>query len=852
MQKTPFIDRRLPVASLLAFLLAACGGGSGGSEAASGAAASSKSVDVADAAAASKASSEEAEKSRGGGPLPKIISVSNRADLLSGGDALIELDLPSNHRSTHDLQVMLDGQDVTSTFVRGSDGRLQGLLTGMAPGQHEVVARTGKSAASRLTLTMHPRGGPVISGEQAVPFVCATRVPQGATDTQPATIASGLGDAQAGDTQCNMFTGYMFYYKSTTPGCTLALPDPINRPAYTDPNPPASVPQPANPCFKPYSFRVPPSDLATTTTDDGRTVPYVVRVERGVINRGIYDIAVLWRSGPGVPGGAHAVWNGKLVYHFGASTGQPRRQARPATAWTDDRALSRGHMVAMNSMSDSLQNSNRVLMSETVMMMKEHIIEHYGQLYGPLRFTIGNGCSGGSIAANMVSTLGPGLLDGITTSCTYPDSETTAMEVADCVLLVEAYQKPQWLALQGGLSPAQINLKKAAINGHLDQSACHGWFNSFGSNAQPGNYYQRVVPPALNASGTIVTLPTQVNNCELPASQVYDPVTNPDGPRCDAWSWARSIWGTVPGTQYPRDTRDNVGVQYGLGALLAGRISGEEFVTLNEIVGGTDRDNQLRPERSQADPEALTTAYRAGIVLDGEPLSRVAIIDMRGWDDSVTELPPGLALLGVPPANLQGVALFGIHHQWRSFAVRDRLDRDSGGHANQAMWRFGRNGFVPSAAMSTDAFLQMDQWLTNLASDGSNRPLEQKVRRSRPDQTVDYCLPSDDATQSTKVTDEQVCNADRYLAPHASPRQVAGGPRSEDVLKCRLRPLRPWDYAGLLSPDQLNRLQAVFPDGVCDWRRPGVAQHASRAPLTFANGPGGQPLGEAPRSERAH
>jgi hypothetical protein len=43
----------------------------------------------------------------------------------------------------------------------------------------------------------------------------------------------------------------------------------------------------------------------------------------------------------------------------------------------------------------------------------------------------------------------------------------------------------------------------------------------------------------------------------------------------------------------------------------------------------------------------------------------------------------------------------------------------------------------------------------------------------------------------------------------------------------------------------------VFADGVCDWRRTGVGQQASRAPFTFAEGPGGQPLGEAPRSERA-
>ena len=62
-----------------------------------------------------------------------------------------------------------------------------------------------------------------------------------------------------------------------------------------------------------------------------------------------------------------------------------------------------------NSMTDSARNSNRVLMSETVMMMKEHI----GDTYGPIRFTYGTGCSGGSINSNMNLSIHPGLLDGI-------------------------------------------------------------------------------------------------------------------------------------------------------------------------------------------------------------------------------------------------------------------------------------------------------------------------------------------------------------------------------------------------------------------------------------------------------
>ena len=77
-------------------------------------------------------------------------------------------------------------------------------------------------------------------------------------------------------------------------------------------------------------------------------------------------------------------------------------------------------MVVDNSLTDSLYNSNRTLVAETVMMMKEHIVDTYGEI----KFTMGNGCSGGSIQQNTVASIYPGLLDGIQPSCDYPDSIT--------------------------------------------------------------------------------------------------------------------------------------------------------------------------------------------------------------------------------------------------------------------------------------------------------------------------------------------------------------------------------------------------------------------------------------------
>ena len=44
------------------------------------------------------------------------------------------------------------------------------------------------------------------------------------------------------------------------------------------------------------------------------------------------------------------------------------------------------------------------------------------------------------------------------------------------------------------------------------------------------------------------------------------------------------------------------------------------------------------------------------------------------------------------------------------------------------------------------------------------------------------------------------------------------------MLKCQLKPLARKDYAVRFSPAEWARLARIFPGGVCDWGKPGVAQ----------------------------
>src|SRR5216117_2750301 len=443
----------------------------------------------------------------------EIATLSNRADLISGGDALVQVRVPKNV-PLNEVRLSLNGHDVTGAFTANAGARtLRGLVSGLVEGRNDFVAGESRGGREvRLVITNHPIGGPVLLGSQTTPWICATPTPVAESGNTPASNASGL-TTFAFDAQCNITTEYKLFYRTTTAGCSSALPDP---------SPPA--PPPTNNCFKPYTLGTTPPALKMTTTTAGLTVPYIVRVERGTLNRGIYYIAVLFD--PAQPWTALAPqpqWNGKVVYTFGASTGQPRLQFRSEQNWADDAALSRGFMVVDNSLTDSLYNSNRVLVAETLMMMKEHVVDTYGEI----KYTLGNGCSGGSIQQNTAASIFPGLLDGIQPSCDYPDSITTGLEVTDCVLLVNFYAGPEWTSLMTGLTQTQINAKKTAINGHLDHSGCHGWNNSFGFNNKPGNYARTLVID--NATGALATLVESRNNCLLPAAQIGHRVVDLSG-----------------------------------------------------------------------------------------------------------------------------------------------------------------------------------------------------------------------------------------------------------------------------------------------------------------------------------
>ena len=177
----------------------------------------------------------------------------------------------------------------------------------MTLGKNTVNVRVGGRREARLELTNHPTTGPIFSGPQQRPFVCETE-------------AAGLGVPLDGN--CSAPTVVTYVYKSTAPAPAGTATDLVGAGREAAPR---TDPLPAG--FRPYDADGGrPADIAQTTTSDGSTVDYIVRRERGTINRAIFEIAFLhvpgqqlpdpWTTTPG--------WNRRLVYPSVAA-------ARPAT-----------------------------------------------------------------------------------------------------------------------------------------------------------------------------------------------------------------------------------------------------------------------------------------------------------------------------------------------------------------------------------------------------------------------------------------------------------------------------------------------------------------------------------------
>ena len=680
------------------------------------------------------------------GPDWEIRVLSSKPNLVSGGDAVIDVQLPRYARQ-RDVVVRLNGADVTDQLSADSSGtRLTGLVSGMREGKNQLTVGDRRQSwwqhSGSLEVVNYPISGEMFGPHQR-PWICET-------------VASGLGAPPAAG-PCLAATKYEWFYRSTS-GALLPLP--------------------AGPL---------PADVATTTTIDGTTVNYIVRIESGTINESIYRIAILddpsnpirdpWSATGKKPGPG---WNGKLFYHFlGGATAGFRSGRNNATSAinigdsivTRDEPLRLGYAVAFGTRNTFGTGADDVVSAETVMMIKERFIEQYGVP----KYTVSLGSSGGAMQQHLIANAYPGLFDAITPVRSFPDIMSLASDVQDCQLLDRYFKTaaPDPAAWPG-TRRAMVDGYQADARGRTN---CDGWLSFATDWNNPTNGFDSVVPPAA----------------------IYNPVTNPGGARGTLQDGIVNSLGIDPRTGFARSLYDNAGVQYGLVALNKGLITKAEFLDLNEKIGGVDIDGNLTALRNEADPVALRNAYRHGRINDAENLT-LPIIQYRNYVDD--------------QAN--------VHSSHRSVATLERMKKANGTLGNVARWTIpGDNTTVNLMRL---ALLAHDEWQRNIAADKSDAPYAVKVIRNRPSTLHSQCWDDAGVAREHPLDPDAQSECGTLYPFKGDPRVAAGGPRSGDVLKCQLKAVTPSDYAVTFAHAEWSRLHAIFPNGVCDWSKPGIQQ----------------------------
>jgi len=680
---------------------------------------------VTDAASAAKAGPGKIE----------VKVLSSRYDLVSGGNALVEVKASEGARAS-DLRITLNGRQlVTPLKFDQPSNTLRGLVTGLDNGGNWLQATGPSGYTVSQPLINHPITGPILSGPHMTPYECRT-------------AESGLGEPT--DANCSAPTRYDWFYRSTQAAAGGEAPGQGSQ---------------FKPLANPKGPR--PADVAMTTTIDGRTVPYIVRVESGVINRSVYRIAVL--DDPATDAFApNEGWNSRLGFTFGGGCGTQYNQGtNQVTSILSDLYLARGFAYVNSTELVNGQHCNQVLQGETLMMLKEHFIESYG---AP-KWTVGTGGSGGSIQQLVISQMYPGLLDGLQPSLSYPDS---SMNTADCGLLQNF-----WRTAEGKKFSAD---KQNAVVGY-SPGTCGSWERSF--------------VPVMTA--------TNARGCALnDASLLYDPKKNPKGARCTVTDMRVNVYGRDPKTGFARKPQDNVGVQYGLNALNDGVIGVNEFLTLNEKIGGNDVDGGFIKARSVGDPAALDAIYASGSFNTFKHLDLAPILHYRSYNDT---MEPG-----------------DIHDRHRDLTIRARLEKATGSSANQAIWvadRAPARGRPATVNLAPIALDTMTRWLDAMAADPA--PLTPaKVVKHKPADAVDaYWTPDGKRVNEVAGWDPSTSWNKTYPV-HLEPRLVAGAPVANDVMKCQLKPVDFAEYKVKFSAAQQSRMKKIFPQGVCDWSKPSV------------------------------
>lgn len=756
--------------------------------------------------------------SRDRAPDFSLATLSSAPDQVSGGDVLvtIEGDREGIEDELSDLEFWVNDQQQTPLRTTWRNGRLEVLLDGLEEGENQLELHHDRHGRlDSLTLVNHPITGPIFSGPHQYPFVCTTVSELGIqplvdTDGEMGFPVLDEGGQQIGlSKDCSIEPVVTFLYR-TTGGAYRDLPTDGSRPA----------------------------DMARTTLTDGREVDFIVRREVGTINRFIYSMATLANLGDAPDTASTNNWNGRLLYHFEGGVAIGHSQGRLSGRALSPEALGQGYAVIYSTGNRTSTHYNLQVGGETALMVKEHFVKRFGVP----DYTVAIGGSGGAIQQYVYAQNHPGLIDAGVPQYSYPDMVTQTIHIGDCELLehyMDVTDKDNTLWTDTLSRRLLVGLN--ATEDYPDPFA--GAKGLLGLSTAPG---MTECIPAWRGLSPLVMNPLfgQAPN--------QDKMQPPGIMNTVQWSHyddLRNIYG-VDENGNPRTLYDNVGVQYGLQALVEGNITPDEFLRVNALIGGwkhpsemvqegfpflgsvdevladpskfdpwSSRNMNLSPDgvtpapRTQGDLIAINAAYESGMVFDGQ--LDIPIIDWRHYLEEVLDM----------------------HNSHQSFSARQRIRNRMGHSDNQVIWFTDARPTIlddPEEPEPRDEFDQtwmalevLHEWLMNIRANP-----ERSIGENRPAAAVDSCfntqgeLIASGADVWDGILDDRPAGTCTQQFPtYTTSRIIAGGPIEGSVFKCTLKSvdtaLADGTYGSWVpTPGQVDRLKEIFPQGVCDYSKP--------------------------------
>lgn len=726
--------------------------------------------------------------------------VSGRSDQVTGSTVLLGLDSTEITSTPQSLKFSSNDQALEIIRFDIAASGPQWLIGELPLGTVDIQARDADDMLiASIEIENDSVTGPLLSGPQQYPFVCSSLLEWG---VQPLVdhqeewgfpVHDDAGNIIGYSKDCSI-EPFVEYHYLTTSGEYQPMPDNGSRPA----------------------------DMSTVTLSDGRVVDFVVRWERGTINRFLYSYAILADSAdrpdsPLDPGSVH--WNGRLLFHFEGGVGVGHFQGRVNAGRARlPEALAQGYAVAYSSGTRTGEHYNLLVGGETALMVKEHFIKRFGE---PL-YTVAIGGSGGAIQQYVYQQNHPGLIDAGVPQYSYPDMVTQTIHVGDCELLehymdVTDRNNPKWQITQNRSLLMGLNSTDAVPDPLAEAKRQLGYASAPGSNeCIPG--WRGLTPLSMNPHYG------QVREQD----KIYPPGIM-DGVRWTHYDDLKNIYGVDDNGQ-ARVPWDNVGVQYGLQALKDGAITPAEFLDVNARIGGWKHPSEMVQEgfpflgeptpdnfdpwsrrnmnlsdtdapapRTRGDMQAIQALYNSGMVFDGQ--LDIPVIDWRHYLEEELDM----------------------HNSHQSFSARQRILNRMGNAHNQLIW-FTDARPERSFDQTMQALEVLDEWVMNIKNNPSRG-----VAGNKPASAVDACFATDGSLIAqgddvwSGVLDDSAAGPCTAVFPlYSTSRIVAGGPIEGSVFKCALKPL---DTAlsdgtyGSWSPDaaQIGRLQTIFPEGVCDY-----------------------------------